>query len=155
MAQYVFTMNRVGKIVPPKRQILKDICHRIVGVEEDVCVGVLDEVIVGVLLGVNVAVIVAVLLPDGIAVHCPRTPYRREKAARRRTVLIASAVAASVLLVSVGVGFALLAHRPARTPVPPPRPLPPTCRTTRKWRCSAPCSRAKARTALGPASMPP
>ncbi len=25
MAQYVFTMNRVGKIVPPKRQILKDI----------------------------------------------------------------------------------------------------------------------------------
>ena len=25
MAQYVFTMNRLGKIVPPKRQILKDI----------------------------------------------------------------------------------------------------------------------------------
>lgn len=25
MAQYVFTMNRVGKVVPPKRQILKDI----------------------------------------------------------------------------------------------------------------------------------
>jgi sulfate-transporting ATPase len=25
VAQYVFTMNRVGKIVPPKRQILKDI----------------------------------------------------------------------------------------------------------------------------------
>ncbi|MBP8896587.1 MAG: ATP-binding cassette domain-containing protein, partial [Ottowia sp.] len=25
MAQYVFSMNRVGKIVPPKRQILKDI----------------------------------------------------------------------------------------------------------------------------------
>src|ERR1700722_20084456 len=25
MAQYVFTINRVGKIVPPKRQILKDI----------------------------------------------------------------------------------------------------------------------------------
>ena len=25
MAQYVFTMTRVGKIVPPKRQILKDI----------------------------------------------------------------------------------------------------------------------------------
>lgn len=25
MAQYVFTMNRVGKIIPPKRQILKDI----------------------------------------------------------------------------------------------------------------------------------
>src|SRR5881397_109929 len=25
MAQYVFTMNRVGKIVPPKRVILKDI----------------------------------------------------------------------------------------------------------------------------------
>jgi len=25
MAQYVFTMNRVGKIVPPKRHILKDI----------------------------------------------------------------------------------------------------------------------------------
>jgi len=25
MAQYVFTMNRVGKTVPPKRQILKDI----------------------------------------------------------------------------------------------------------------------------------
>ncbi|MGH8598503.1 MAG: ATP-binding cassette domain-containing protein, partial [Gammaproteobacteria bacterium] len=25
MAQYVFTMQRVGKIVPPKRQILKDI----------------------------------------------------------------------------------------------------------------------------------
>ena len=25
MAQYVFTMNRVGKIVPPKRAILKDI----------------------------------------------------------------------------------------------------------------------------------
>ena len=25
MAQYVFTMNRVGKIVPPKRQILRDI----------------------------------------------------------------------------------------------------------------------------------
>ncbi|HET8902947.1 MAG TPA: ATP-binding cassette domain-containing protein, partial [Saccharospirillum sp.] len=25
MAQYVFTMNRVGKVVPPKEQILKDI----------------------------------------------------------------------------------------------------------------------------------
>lgn len=25
MAQYVMTMNRVGKVVPPKRQILKDI----------------------------------------------------------------------------------------------------------------------------------
>ena len=25
MSQYVYTMNRVGKIVPPKRQILKDI----------------------------------------------------------------------------------------------------------------------------------
>ena len=25
MAQYVFSMNKVGKIVPPKRQILKDI----------------------------------------------------------------------------------------------------------------------------------
>ena len=25
MAQYVFSMNRVGKTVPPKRQILKDI----------------------------------------------------------------------------------------------------------------------------------
>src|SRR5690554_4762542 len=25
MAQYVFTMNRVGKVVPPKKQILKDI----------------------------------------------------------------------------------------------------------------------------------
>ena len=25
MAQYVYTMNRVGKIVPPKRPILKDI----------------------------------------------------------------------------------------------------------------------------------
>ena len=25
MAQYVFTMNRVSKIVPPKREILKDI----------------------------------------------------------------------------------------------------------------------------------
>jgi sulfate-transporting ATPase len=25
MAQYVFSMNRVGKIVPPKRHILKDI----------------------------------------------------------------------------------------------------------------------------------
>src|SRR4051794_32211793 len=25
MAQYVFTMNRVGKVVPPKRQILKNI----------------------------------------------------------------------------------------------------------------------------------
>jgi energy-dependent translational throttle protein EttA len=25
MAQYVFTMNRVGKIVPPKRHILKDV----------------------------------------------------------------------------------------------------------------------------------
>ena len=25
MAQYVYTMNRVGKMVPPKRQILKDI----------------------------------------------------------------------------------------------------------------------------------
>ena len=25
MAQYVFTMNRLGKIVPPKRYILKDI----------------------------------------------------------------------------------------------------------------------------------
>ena len=45
------------------------------------------------------------------------SPALQEKAARRRTVLIASAVAASVLLVSVGVGFALLAHRPARTPV--------------------------------------
>ena len=44
------------------------------------------------------------------------SPALQEKAARRRTVLIASALAASVLLVSVGVGFALLAHRPARTP---------------------------------------
>ncbi|MFM7432403.1 MAG: ATP-binding cassette domain-containing protein, partial [Gammaproteobacteria bacterium] len=25
MAQYIYTMNRVGKIVPPKRQILRDI----------------------------------------------------------------------------------------------------------------------------------
>jgi sulfate-transporting ATPase len=25
MAQYVFTMNKVGKIVPPKRHILKDV----------------------------------------------------------------------------------------------------------------------------------
>ncbi|WP_268630709.1 ATP-binding cassette domain-containing protein, partial [Escherichia coli] len=25
MAQYAYTMNRVGKIVPPKRQILRDI----------------------------------------------------------------------------------------------------------------------------------
>jgi len=25
MAQYVYTMNKVGKIVPPKRQILKDV----------------------------------------------------------------------------------------------------------------------------------
>src|SRR3546814_1848120 len=25
MAQYVYTMNRVGKVVPPKRHILKDI----------------------------------------------------------------------------------------------------------------------------------
>ena len=25
MAQFVYTMNRVGKIVPPKREILKDI----------------------------------------------------------------------------------------------------------------------------------
>src|SRR5438105_9817886 len=25
MAQYVFTMNKVGKIVPPKRQILKEV----------------------------------------------------------------------------------------------------------------------------------
>src|SRR5690606_12885632 len=25
MAQFVFTMNRVGKVVPPKREILKDI----------------------------------------------------------------------------------------------------------------------------------
>ena len=25
MSQYVYTMNRVSKIVPPKRQILKDI----------------------------------------------------------------------------------------------------------------------------------
>ena len=25
MAQYIYTMNRVGKIVPPKREILKDI----------------------------------------------------------------------------------------------------------------------------------
>ncbi|MFQ5488954.1 MAG: ATP-binding cassette domain-containing protein, partial [Gammaproteobacteria bacterium] len=25
MAQYIFTMNRVGKVVPPKRTILKDI----------------------------------------------------------------------------------------------------------------------------------
>jgi ATPase subunit of ABC transporter with duplicated ATPase domains len=25
MAQYIYTMNRVGKIVPPKRQILADI----------------------------------------------------------------------------------------------------------------------------------
>ena len=25
MSQYIFTMNRVGKIVPPKKQILKDI----------------------------------------------------------------------------------------------------------------------------------
>ena len=25
MAQYIYTMNRVGKIVPPKKQILRDI----------------------------------------------------------------------------------------------------------------------------------
>ena len=25
MAQYVYTMNRVGKIVPPKKKILEDI----------------------------------------------------------------------------------------------------------------------------------
>ena len=25
MAQFIYTMNRVGKIVPPKKQILKDI----------------------------------------------------------------------------------------------------------------------------------
>ena len=25
MAQYVYTMNRVGKVVPPKREILRDI----------------------------------------------------------------------------------------------------------------------------------
>lgn len=25
MAQFVYTMNRVGKVVPPNRQILKDI----------------------------------------------------------------------------------------------------------------------------------
>ncbi len=25
MAQYIFTMNRVGKVVPPKKQILRDI----------------------------------------------------------------------------------------------------------------------------------
>ena len=25
MAQYIYTMNRVGKIVPPKKEILKDI----------------------------------------------------------------------------------------------------------------------------------
>ena len=25
MAQYVFTMNRVGKVVPPKRQVIKNI----------------------------------------------------------------------------------------------------------------------------------
>ena len=25
MAQYIFTMNRVGKVVPPKRYILRDI----------------------------------------------------------------------------------------------------------------------------------
>ena len=25
MAQYIYTMNRVGKIVPPKREILRDI----------------------------------------------------------------------------------------------------------------------------------
>ena len=25
MAQYIYTMNRVGKVVPPKREILKDI----------------------------------------------------------------------------------------------------------------------------------
>ncbi|HCB12826.1 MAG TPA: energy-dependent translational throttle protein EttA, partial [Gammaproteobacteria bacterium] len=25
MAQYIYTMNRVGKLVPPKREILKDI----------------------------------------------------------------------------------------------------------------------------------
>ena len=25
MAQYVFTMNKVGKIVPPKRHILKEV----------------------------------------------------------------------------------------------------------------------------------
>ena len=25
MSQYVFTMNRLGKVVPPKRQILRDI----------------------------------------------------------------------------------------------------------------------------------
>ncbi len=25
MAQYVYTMNKVGKIVPPKRQIIKDV----------------------------------------------------------------------------------------------------------------------------------
>ena len=26
MAQYIYTMNRVGKVVPPKRVILRDIC---------------------------------------------------------------------------------------------------------------------------------
>ncbi|MEW8153182.1 MAG: ATP-binding cassette domain-containing protein, partial [Candidatus Thiodiazotropha endolucinida] len=25
MAQYIYTMNRVGKVVPPKKQILRDI----------------------------------------------------------------------------------------------------------------------------------
>ena len=25
MAEYVYSMNRVGKVVPPKREILKDI----------------------------------------------------------------------------------------------------------------------------------
>ena len=25
MAQYIFTMDKVGKVVPPKKQILKDI----------------------------------------------------------------------------------------------------------------------------------
>ena len=29
MAQYVYTMNRVGKVVPPKREILKDISRAV------------------------------------------------------------------------------------------------------------------------------
>jgi len=35
MAQYVFSMNRVGKIVPPKRQILKDISLSLLSRRQD------------------------------------------------------------------------------------------------------------------------
>lgn len=37
MAQYIYTMNKVSKIVPPKREILKDISLSFFPVQKSVC----------------------------------------------------------------------------------------------------------------------